>query len=220
MYTRSRIAYSVLSFAVALMSAGCLSGSFAYTPPSQATPPPPMSLTIDKPLDAVWKEIVPALGSRFFVINNLDRASGLINVSYSGNPETYIDCGQIDSWVENARGKRTYNFPAASSRTYELKGPDGLYVAERKMSLEGRMNLILESLSPEQTRATVNTRYVVTRYTQSRRVDLPVGNSNTDTIAFNAGQRGEFPKRGPTEPVACQSTGKLEADVLDLFRPR
>jgi hypothetical protein len=210
----------MLSFAVALVSSGCLSGSLGYTPPPRATPPPPRTLTLGKALDAVWKDIVPALGSRFFVINNLDRASGLINVSYSGDPETYIDCGQIDSWVENARGKRTYNFPAASSRVYELKGPYGLYLAERKMNLEGRINLIMESLSPEKTQVTVNTRYVVTRQTRSHRVDLPSPNATTDTIGFNAGQRAEFPKRGPTEPVACQATGKLETDVLDLFRTR
>jgi hypothetical protein len=174
---------------------------------------------VDKPLDTVWKELVPALGSRFFVINNLDKESGLINVSYSGNPESYVDCGQIESWVDGVRGKRTYSMPGASSQSYEFKGTDGkLYLGERKMSLDGRMNLILESLSPTQTRITVNTRYVVSRNLQARRVDLGMPNSTADSIAFNAGQGAEFPRRGAAKPLACQPTGKLETDVLDLVK--
>jgi hypothetical protein len=194
-------------------------GNLEYTPPQSTAPAAPNSLTVEKPRDTVWKELVPALGSRFFVINNLDNDSGLINVSYSGNPESYVDCGLIESWVDNARGKRTYKMPGASSQSYEFKGSDGmLYFGERKMSLEGRMNLILESLSPTQTRITVNTRYIVSRNLQARRVDLGMPNSTADSIAFNAGQRAEFPQRGAAKPLACQPTGKLEADVLDLVR--
>lgn len=205
--------------ALSLVCAGCLSGHFEYTPPQPNLPSAANSLTVDKPLDAVWKELVPALGTRFFVINNLDKESGLINVSYSGNPEGYVDCGQIESWVDNARGKRAYNMAGASSQAYEYKGPDGgLYLSERKVNVDGRMNLILESLSPTQTRITLNTRYVVTRHLQWRRVDLAVPGSSTDSIAFNSGQRAEFPRRGTATPLTCHPTGKLEADVLDLVK--
>ncbi|SRR6266545_4413266 len=214
-----QVMFLVPRLALTLSCAGCLSGNLQYTPPQSAAPSAPNSLTVDKSLDTVWKELVPALGSRFFVINNLDKESGLINVSYSGNPESYVDCGQIESWVDNARGKRTYNMPGASSQSYEFKGSDGmLYFGERKMSLEGRMNLILESLSPTQTRITVNTRYVVSRNLQARRVDLGMPNSTADSIAFNAGQRAEFPQRGATKPLTCQPTWKLETDVLDLVK--
>jgi hypothetical protein len=220
MGTRTRQVMLLLpGLALILICAGCLSGNLEYTPPQSTAPSAPNSLTVDKPLDTVWKELVPALGTRFFVINNLDKESGLVNVSYSGNPESYVDCGQIESWVDNARGKRTYNMPGASSQPYEFKGTDGnLYFSERQMRLDGRMNLILESLSPTQTRITLNTRYVVTRNLQWRRVDLTGPGSSTDSISFNSGQRAEFPRRGPTKVLACQPTGKLEADALDLVK--
>jgi hypothetical protein len=205
--------------AVLLLCSGCLSGAFEYTPPTAAPGQPVNSVTVTRSLDSVWKDLVPALGMRFFVINNLDRASGLINVSYSGSPESYIDCGHIESWVDNLRGKRTYAMPGASSQAYEFKGSDGaLYYAERKLNLEGRINIIPESLETDQTRVTANTRYVVTRNLMARRIDLAVPNTTTDTIAFNSGQRTEFPKRGTTAPLTCQPTGKLESAVLELVK--
>jgi hypothetical protein len=194
-----------------------------YTPPTAGLAPPQNSKLVEKPFDTVWKELVPALGGRFFVINNLDKASGLINISYSGSPEAYVDCGEIVSWVDNVRGKRTYSFPGSSaSQTFELKGSDGrLYFNDRKMSLEGRMNVILESLAASQTRVTVNTRYVLTRSRQSRRVDLAVPATATDTIAFNSGQRAEFAAGpGAPGPLVCQPTGRLESDALDLVKSR
>src|SRR5690554_3895515 len=76
---------------------------------------------IKKSRDQVWDDAVPALGKQFFVINNLDKSSGLINVSYSGDPERYVDCGRINSYVKNARGERTYDFSASSAaQQYEI----------------------------------------------------------------------------------------------------
>ena len=34
------------------------------------------SVTVNKPRADVWKQIIPALGSSFFVINNIDKESG------------------------------------------------------------------------------------------------------------------------------------------------
>src|SRR5262249_34213685 len=120
------------------------------------------SKVINKPRDAVWNAAVPALGKQFFVINNLDKSSGFINLSYSGDPESYIDCGRIISHVQNARGERTYNFAGSKAdQTYEVMNEAGLFFVQRKMSVEGRVNLVFEELGPTQTRVTANTRYVV-----------------------------------------------------------
>jgi hypothetical protein len=50
------------------------------------------SKILEKPRDAVWNAAVPALGKQFFVINNMDKSSGFINLSYSGDPETFVSC--------------------------------------------------------------------------------------------------------------------------------
>ena len=83
------------------MASGC-SGRLDYMRP-QPRIYAPNTVTIDLSKDALWAKMIPALGKEFFVINNLDKASGLINISYSGDPERYVDCGIITSQVSNAR---------------------------------------------------------------------------------------------------------------------
>jgi hypothetical protein len=201
---------------LALFLGGCLTGNFQYTAP-QSVPVASNARVVNQSVDDVWKTLIPALGSRFFVINNLDKSSGLVNVSYSGNPEQYIDCGHIDAWVDNVRGKRSYNFAAASPmQTYEVKSGTGLYVIERRMNLDGRINIILEALDVDRTRVTANTRYVVTRQMQGRRIDLAIPYSTSDTINFGSGQAADFPDRG-SGAVRCEATGRLETAILDLL---
>ena len=57
------------------------------------------TITVNKSKEEVWKELIPQIGKNFFVINNLDKESGIINISYSGDPERYIDCGEIYSYL-------------------------------------------------------------------------------------------------------------------------
>lgn len=169
--------------------------------------------TIDRSKEEVWDDLIPKLGKKFYVINNLDKDSGLINVSYSGNPNTYIDCGKMR--ISNPNGSQqggTYVSVAAENRDYS----SGLTVINVKMQLEGRVNLILQSLEQQKTLVTVNTRYIVTK-THAYRASLvtpqnPVG---TSTIHFNSGQRSTFPDT--VNGVTCQSTGKLESDLLELM---
>jgi len=71
---------------------GCASVSFDYRPPT-TTIRQNHAKDVSRPKDQVWNDTVAALGQRFFVINNLDKASGLINISYSGDPARYVDCG-------------------------------------------------------------------------------------------------------------------------------
>lgn len=108
----------ILVAVTAMLMAGC-AGKVAYIQPTE-TYKAKNSVTLNKPKAEVWKQMMPAIGSSFFVINNLDKESGFINISYSGNPEKYVDCGIIDSYVKNARGERTYRFPASSAdKEYE-----------------------------------------------------------------------------------------------------
>lgn len=102
---------------------GC-AGKVNYMPPG-GIPFSSNTAVVQKSKSDLWKQIVPMLGKQFFVINNLDKESGIINVSYSGNPESYVDCGILDSFVQNARGERHYNFPAAKAhQVYEVMDMD------------------------------------------------------------------------------------------------
>ena len=206
---KARIMNSLLCMMIFLI--GC-SGQNEYKPP---TTPPVLSnsITVDKSKDDVWKEIVPALGKTFFVINNLDKDSGLINISYSGDPEKYVDCGRLHSYVKNLAGERTYDFPASKAyQQYEIMDKNGLFQFTRRMNLEGRMNIIIEEIDANQTRVTANTRYVVTKSGSSTNAGEGIPRSFSDTITFNSGQKGTFP-----QGTICQCNGNFEQEVLSLL---
>jgi hypothetical protein len=199
---------------LAIILTGCMAGKVDYSMPA-TTPSELNSKTIEKSRDAVWSSSIPKLGKQFFVINNIDKSSGLINLSYSGNPESFIDCGRVTSYVKNARGERTYDFAGSSAnQSYEIMNPNGLFLLERKMSLEGRMNLIFEEIDQNSTKVTANTRYVITRQVTSRHISSNFPQSKTDTISFNSGERASFPATHDGRALICVSTGKLERDVL------
>lgn len=194
-------------------------GKAQYFPP-MGPPSSQNSIIIDMSKDKFWKEIIPALGKSFFVINNLDKDSGIINVSYSGDPEKYVDCGRIYSYVKNARGERTYNFPASrADQTYEVLNMEhggGLFFIDRRMNLEGRINIIIEEISPKTCQITVNTKYVLTKSSTIRNVQGASSN-NSDTISFISGQQAKFAGGGSYSGTLCQPNGNLEQEILSIL---
>ena len=200
----------------ALAMVGCAGTQDVIRPNTQSRMP--NTKVIDKPRDAIWNAAVPALSKEFFVINNMDRTSGFINVSYTGDPEKYIDCGRVISYVRNARGERTYDFAGSKAeQAYEIMMPQGLFFLQRQMALEGRLNLIFEETSPTQTRVTASTRYVVTRSVTARDVNNRTGRQSNN-ISFNSGSGASFPMNEQGKALECVSNGRLESEILDLIR--
>jgi hypothetical protein len=207
----------ILSIISILFLTGC-AGSVNYTKPVN-TAKKDNSIIINKPIDVVWKNAVPELGKQFFVINNLDKSSGLINISYTGDPEKYIDCGHIRTSVTNLRGTRNYDFPASRANQYYeiMNNAGGLYQIQRSMSLDGRMNLVFEELSKGQTRVTANTKYVVTKNFRAQEAGGNRGGNSVDTISFNSGGSANFPADRNGGFSTCMPTGAFEKDVLSIF---
>jgi len=209
----------VLIALVASVLAGC-AGKVDYVRPTTHMSSGLNSKLIQKPRDAVWATSVPALSKQFFVINNLDKASGLINLSYSGDPEKYIDCGRITSFVKNAQGERTYDFAGAKAqKNYEIMNPGvGLFFLDRRMSLEGRVNLIFEEVDVNTTRVTANTRYVVNRTQIIRSAAGGFPQNSNDSISFNSGSSAPFPANQRGEFAECAARGVLEQEVLSAIQ--
>ncbi|TVZ54185.1 hypothetical protein FBZ81_107204 [Azospirillum brasilense] len=208
LWERSMRVGTIGVFLASALLANC-AGKVDYTPPqvySNAT----NTKAINKTKEQVWSELIPALSKDFFVINNLDKSSGLINVSYAGDPSSYIDCGTITSYVKNARGERTYTFNGAEKyKQYEIMTNDNLIFVERKADLEGRMNIIVSESGKNQSVLTANTRYVLT---VSSRVSDVAGNqvSQNNMISFNTGGVGQG------RETICRPNGKLEQTILGL----
>jgi len=206
---------TILSKALLVITAtmalvGC-AGKVSYAPPTPETNVK-QSAVINTTQDIVWKTMIKNLSKNFYVINNIDKESGLINVSYASDPEAVIDCGHITSYVKNAQGARTYDFPAAkASETYEIMDMNyGLFFVERRMSVDGRANIIVQPVDSNNTSVSVSARYVVTKTLTQRNVSSNIPSSFTDTVNFNSSGSATFAEGGTT----CHATGKLESDIL------
>jgi len=194
-------------------------GKMSYVQPTAPTPATTVT-TIARPLEAVWQASVRTLGTQFFVINTIDKSSGLINLSYAGDPEKYVDCGQITSYVKNAAGERTYEFPGArAAQFYEIMEGGDLFRLLRTMALQGRVTVLFEDLGPDQTRVTLNTRYVLTKEVKAQHVAARYPEYFTETIAFNAGGAAAFPSSNINgQATTCVATGQLEHDILTAIQ--
>lgn len=209
--------HAIFTVAIGMAAQGC-AGRVAYDPPA----PVQATTTVEVPLarSAVWDAMIAHLGKSWFVINVLDRSSGLINLTYRGNPDTHLECGRITSHVKNLAGTRNYDFPAASARqNYEVLEAGRLLKVDRSMALEGRVNLVLEAPAARRTRATVSAQYAVTRTVS---VETVGGGAppppRSHTITFMSGEVGTFPAEGNAPTVACRSSGALENELLEMVR--
>jgi len=209
----------LLIVTLSLCIAAC-AGQVNYIRPTAQVAPSSNIKTVERTREAVWASSVPELGKQFFVINNLDKSSGLMNISYTGDPEHYIDCGRITSYVKNMQGERTYDFSGAKAQqSYEILIPStGLFFIDRRMNLEGRVNLIFEETGQNTTRVTANTRYVVTRTLTIRNAANNFPQTSTETISFNSGGGASFPANSQGQSTECVSSGALEREILSAIK--
>jgi len=134
----------VLSLSIFLV--GCATAS--YSPPLSQSPPK-NTFTINKNYDDTYSSLVGVLAGTFFAIDNFDKGSGLITLSYSasGDVSKYIDCGR---WV--------YDNPANPQVNFKGKYVN-LLVERFNAKLSGRLNIVVKSMGKNKTTLVVNSRY-------------------------------------------------------------
>lgn len=218
-----------------------LGGCASMGVPSNFSYQPPALLEIANEIDVdaesgeVWDDLVEQLATTFYVINNIDKESRLLNVSYSesNQPSLYVDCGTTRRDYEY-RGKVTnYNYDTADSSVYKYTGGAAadmfVGVMERSTSLEGRANIYVAPNAQGGTTVTVNTRYiwsVDTTYTEMITTDGEslavrygfIPQKDSSQIAFNTGRIGVERLPDGSDGVSCVATGKFESEILDILR--
>jgi hypothetical protein len=133
-------------------------------------------------------------------------------LSYTGDPERYVDCGEITSYVKNLRGERTYRFPAAAAATeYEYMNGREILVITRHMHLDGRLNLTVVDAGPQQTQISANALYTLTRTLIARDTRGQSRNSS-QRITFTSRHEGALPG-----DITCRSNGALEKEALSAI---
>ncbi|MEC5407576.1 hypothetical protein VOM14_18675 [Paraburkholderia sp. MPAMCS5] len=211
---------------VVLALTGCVSGASHYSAPT-AYKTNENTVVVARSRDAAWQAAIPKLSKEFFVINTIDKSSGIVNISYAGDPSKYIDCGRVHSEVKNVQGERVYDIAAASPiQQFEGTGWVGAFHSprltniDRRVSLDGRMNIVFEDVDATHTRITVSSRYIVKRDTTMTIVPEGITQRSSDSVSFNTAGSASFPMPANSTGTAttCTANNQFEAQILDLVK--
>jgi hypothetical protein len=204
----------VLVTSIILLTGCAATSSVNYSPPTETKTQ--NSKTVQKSFDEVWDRLVKQLSSDFFVINNIDKSSRLINLSFTSNtPSKFVDCGYTSRGFKNPQGERAYNYQTADSAAFSYVAPNGFPLnAQRNTKLEGRTNIYI---APEgkDTLISVNTKYVVSvNLTASTFDGRPAGSQN---ISLDFSTKQGYMGDGNKDSVTCYSIGTVEQRILQMI---
>jgi|TARA_B110000908_G_C10158688_1_gene404897 hypothetical protein len=185
--------------------------------------------------DKTWSDLVGEMSKSFYVINNIDKESRLINLSFSitNNISDYVDCGissksfSLGDMIQNVSYKTADKSENYISSTVNSIPPNTSYFKQfRSPTLEGRANVYV---APQggRTIVSVNTRYVwdvnqsfeeymyMPLYNRHDLVRNKQRNTNNDvgSVSFNTNNIGSN-----DEGLTCVATGKFEKEILDIIR--
>jgi len=221
-----KVRRALLGALAAIFLTSCAIGPWTAGLPSAEPEPPlytapasrddaPDFVIVNAPFESVWSQTIPEFEKTFYVINNMDKASGVINVGFSEDPERAVDCGQLRSqaFLHEA------DFAAADANQTYYAAPKGILPwrglfpikINRKVSIDGRANVVFEELSPTSTRVTVTAHYVVIRDDVIHGPKGPIASHGS--IAFATGSSGKF-----ADGCVCKPNGRLEGMILGLVK--
>jgi len=189
---------NVVVFLLALcgLSFGCMSAS--YVAPDTASPAiQNYTRVIDKSFDQTWSALIQYAGSAFFGIDNFEKQSGLLTLSFGASrPSDFITGGH---W--KASGVVRFDGDYVDYCVKYLNG-----------ALQGKMNIVVVALEPNKTKVTVKARYIFT-----------AGNSETgiDTWSFDSGgwdtRTVSRAAAGTSDSRTLMPTYKAEKAILDAL---
>lgn len=205
----------LIALSVILLISGCATSNIKYTQPEITKIQ--NQVTINEDFDVVWNRLVKNLSSDFFVINNIEKASRIINVSFStSKPSEYVNCGKSVREFSNARGKKVYEYDPSEATRYTFTNDMGhMFNAVRSSKLSGRANIYLAP-TDNGTELSVNTKYVVDVDIQYYNANNQSAGSNDITFDFSTKSPYEAPVVDPAAgQVICVARGNLESRVID-----
>lgn len=199
----------------ALCLSGCATSKVDYTPPQPVKVE--NQVVVQEPFELVWDRLVRNLASDFFVINNIEKSSRIINVSVSSTkPTDFVDCGVSVREFSNAAGKRNYRYDPSESTQYTVANDMGhLFNVSRSGRLEARANIYVAPEGKNTTIVTSNAKYVVDVKMQAWNVyNQPAG---ADDFSFIFSTKEPYVETTPNG-VTCVPRGNLEQRILDYAK--
>ena len=215
----------------AVMFSGCATqatSTFNYTKPSDKRHT--NEIIVNKPFETVWSGLIKQLSKSFFVVNNVEKESRIINVSFSSDtPENFIDCGITDRTFERGEEKQVYRYSAAADSAFKLgrkpqNNANNIAIVDyiqRQTDLAGRINIYVAPTSDNDTEVSVNTKYILTIKVSGQAqginvYDQVVATSNIEAKDYNVSFTTNT--SGSSGEIACVSKGALENDILEMVR--
>jgi len=167
-----------LSFLLlSIILVGCISSKSIYKPPLRDNSLNKYSKIFNKTFDETWDALINYSASTFFGIDNFEKQSGLLTLSFgASNPQDYITGGHWKTDV--VYGVNELHFEGDYVE-YLAKYMNG--------NLVGKMNIVVKKVDDTHTKVTVNARYVFT----TDYVDAN-GRHLGDTWSFNTGGCSEI----------------------------
>lgn len=209
---------SLIAVAATVVLGGCASAKMDYNPGVASEIK--SQLDVNEPFDIVWNRLVKSLSSDFFVINNIEKESRIINVSFSSDsPEKYVDCGTTSREFVNARGKQVYTYKTAGSARFTTIVPaNGLAInVNRTTKLEGRANIYVASSGKNSTTVSVNVKYVIP--VSLDYIDLTGRPAGHQSVNFDLSTKQPYRENSSdSDKVFCASNGVLEGKILEYAK--
>ena len=107
-----------------LLGCATMTSSYDYMPPKKAIYD--NESFIDRPFEVVWDELVKKISKSFYVINNIEKASRIINLSFSTDtPVEYVDCGETTREYGKTPNISTYTYSVAEPSSYKMGARGG-----------------------------------------------------------------------------------------------
>lgn len=184
-------------------------------------------IVVNKPFETVWSELIRQLSKSFYVINNVEKESRLINVSFSTDtPENYIDCGTTERTFKKGSVLEAYVYDTAADSSYKNgRKPNNsanitvVDYIQRQTDLSGRINIFVAPVSDNKTEVNVNTKYVFTVKVngQSQGINVYetiVATQEIDVPPTTVNFTTNIP--GKSADFECISKGVMESEIIDM----
>ena len=177
-----------------------------YVPPNIDNTNFKNSLITNKNYDETWTSVTDFVNDSFFKIENLDKDSGLLTLSFgSKEPENFIDCGDFEY---------TLFFTGE-----EFKGSYIDYVKSGLLAvLEAKMNINIQKIDNESTKISINTNYTFSTQHALGYYDPKLN----QTYSFESGGYQTInvinPISGSIPTRTCKSTNFAENAILNVIK--
>ena len=177
-----------------------------YVPPNIDNTNFKNSLITNKNYDETWTSVTNFVNDSFFKIENLDKDSGLLTLSFgSKEPENFIDCGNFE-----------YSLFFTGE---EFKGSYIDYAKSGLLAvLEAKMNINIQKIDNESTKISINTNYMYSTQHALGYYDPKLN----QTYSFVSGGYQTIdvinPIKGSIPTRTCKSTNFAENVILKVIK--